>query len=105
MKNNILETDSLQYFAALGACGLEAVLDEPFRPFSFLVEMDDSHIGYVIHDPRAIRITFDEKGYHVGLAFNDVKGVKDCYPAKCIKDVMVGGVKLKPTHTGWYTWR
>jgi hypothetical protein len=65
------------FWAALGACGLQEILDEPFIPFVVIFEEEGERFAYKILDPRAVEIDVDNSSYTIGLAINEMKGVKD----------------------------
>jgi hypothetical protein len=98
-----LTPNSPEFWVALGAFGLDGVLDEPFVPF--VVEFDDGEeVAYRILDPRAIEIYVDHIGYTIGLAINEMKGVKDMYRVSAIRQITREIEVTSPRSDTWYSW-
>jgi hypothetical protein len=105
--NKQLNPDSLQFCVTLGTCGLERLLDDPFRPFVIIFnDRFDGHVAYEILDRRAIRIDETPQGWCIGLAINSMKGVKDMYRHDQIVAVLPGhDMDIQtPYEDMWYAW-
>jgi len=93
--NGAVDPGSPEFYAAVGACGLDVLLEDPFRPF--LVIFDDPFpkankkelIVYKIVDPRGLVIMQEEDGLHysIRLAYNRRTKVEDVYPSSLIHKV------------------
>ena len=106
--SRILDPNSLEFYAACGACGLEILMEEPFEPF-VIIFADPDPIAYKILDPRAVVLCQTGAGlnYVVGLICNEVKGVRNAYPAHCIREIRrdCSTVKIPSADQGeWFTW-
>jgi hypothetical protein len=115
--NRIVDPGTLEYFAAVGACGLDILLEDLFQPF--LVIFDNLYakagrpndlIVYKILDPRAIEIMQMEDGLHysIGLAYSQRNGVTDIYSPTLLQQVLPDSwvIKMPPPDSpdAWYTW-
>lgn len=116
--NRAIDPGSPEFYAAVGVCGLDVLLEDPFRPFLVTFEnlyakagKPNGLIVYKILDLRAIEIVQMEEGLHysIGVAYGPNKGMTDVYsPPILIRNVLrdCSAIAMpSPVSPGaWYTW-
>jgi hypothetical protein len=115
--NRIIDPGSPEFYAAVGVCGLDGLLEEPFQPF--LVTLENLYpkaakpqglIVYKILDPRAIKIVQLEDGlrYFIGVAYGQNTRMTDVYSPTLIQNVLrdCSAIRMPPPESpdAWYAW-